>query len=219
MLARSASSLHFPRIASSRRWRLTAFAVAAAALGAVMASDAPAAGAASAPAPTPAAASAGAGPAVGDVAPAIRLQDQHGHWITLDQHKGKWVVLYFYPKDNTPGCTTQACEFRDNIFAVRKANAVILGVSVDDLDSHKKFAEEHGLPFSILADASKETSQRYGVLTKFGPNEIASRVTFLVDPQGRIAKRYVVDPASLNGHSTAVLADIAAMSGEKSSGA
>jgi peroxiredoxin Q/BCP len=160
-----------------------------------------------------------AGPEVGQPAPAIRLQDQHGNWITLDQQKGKWVVLYFYPKDNTPGCTTQACEFRDNIFAVRKANAVILGVSVDDLESHKKFSEEHGLPFSILADANKEASTRYGVLTKFGPNEVASRVTYLIDPQGKIAKRYVVDPPSLNGHSQAVLADIAAMSAAGKSGA
>lgn len=155
-------------------------------------------------------------PAVGEPAPAIRLQDQTGKWVTLDQHKGKWVVLYFYPKDNTPGCTTQACEFRDDIFEARKANAVILGVSVDDVESHKKFAEEHGLPFSLLADATKETAKRYGVLMKRGEMEIASRVTFLIDPQGKIAKRYDVTPEVLNGHSKAVLADIAAMSGKKS---
>jgi peroxiredoxin Q/BCP len=154
-------------------------------------------------------------PAVGEPAPAIRLQDQHGNWVTLDQHKGKWVVLYFYPKDNTPGCTTQACEFRDNIFEVRKANAVILGVSVDDLDSHKKFSTEHGLPFSILADSTKETSTRYGVLIKRGEMEMASRITFLIDPNGRIARRYVVDPPSLEGHSKAVLADIATLSAKK----
>jgi len=199
MLARSTSSLHFRRLfAAVALFCLAALAVVGLARAAEVA---------------PA-----AGPEVGQPAPAIRLQDQHGNWVTLDQQKGKWVVLYFYPKDNTPGCTTQACEFRDNIFEVRKANAVILGVSVDDLQSHKKFSEEHGLPFSILADANKETSKRYGVLTKFGPNEIASRVTFLIDPQGRIAKRYVVDPPSLNGHSKAVLADIAAM-GKKASGA
>ncbi len=205
MLARSTTSLHRqPKPAAARQWLLAVFALAALALcGLALAADA----------------AAPAGPEVGQPAPAIRLQDQHGSWVTLDQQKGKWVVLYFYPKDNTPGCTTQACEFRDNIFAVRKANAVILGVSVDDLESHKKFSEEHGLPFSILADASKETSKRYGVLTKFGPNEVASRVTYLIDPQGKIAKRYVVDPASLNGHSTAVLADIAAMSAKTRSGA
>jgi peroxiredoxin Q/BCP len=154
-------------------------------------------------------------PKVGQAAPAIRLQDQHGNWVTLDQQKGKWVVLYFYPKDNTPGCTTQACEFRDNIFEVRKANAVILGVSVDDLESHKKFSTDHGLPFSILADASKETSKRYGVLMKRGEMEIANRITFLIDPSGKIAKTYVVDPPSLAGHSKTVLADIASLSGKK----
>ena len=74
------------------------------------------------------------------------------------------MVLYFYPKDNTRGCTTQACELRDNIFAFRKADAVILGVSVDDVDSHKKFAEEHSLPFDILADSEKKVSGKYGVL-------------------------------------------------------
>ena len=160
-------------------------------------------------------AAAAAGPEVGQPAPAIKLQDQHGNWVTLDQQKGKWVVLYFYPKDNTPGCTTQACEFRDNIFEVRKANAVILGVSVDDIVSHEKFSQEHGLPFSILADNTKEATKRYGVLVKRGENEMASRVTFLIDPSGKIAKRYVVDPPSLAGHSKAVLADIAALSAKK----
>ena len=139
-----------------------------------------------------------------------------GSKVTNTSHVGQIVVLYFYPKDNTPGCTTQACEFRDDIFEARKANAVILGVSVDDVESHKKFAEEHGLPFSLLADASKETAKRYGVLMKRGEMEIANRVTFLIDPQGKIVKRYDVTPQLLNGHSKAVLADIASMSGKKS---
>src|SRR4029078_10055948 len=97
-----------------------------------------------------------AGPQDGQAAPEFKLQDQKGDWHTLSQYKGKWVVLYFYPKDNTPGCTTQACELRDNIFAFRSANAVILGVSVDDVESHKKFSEEHKLPFDILADSDKK---------------------------------------------------------------
>ena len=101
-------------------------------------------------------------------APALKLQDQAGKWHTLNQYKGKWVVLYFYPKDFTGGCTTQACELRDNIFAFRKADAVILGVSVDDVASHKKFAKEHSLPFDILADPNKEVSKKYGVLTTYG---------------------------------------------------
>ncbi|MFM7709123.1 MAG: peroxiredoxin, partial [Gammaproteobacteria bacterium] len=95
-------------------------------------------------------------PVVGAAAPAFKLQDQTGAWRSLADYRGKWVVLYFYPKDNTPGCTTQACEFRDNIFAFRRANAVILGVSVDKIDSKEAFAKEHSLPFPVLADASTE---------------------------------------------------------------
>ncbi len=149
-------------------------------------------------------------PAVGSAAPAFRLQDQNGQWVTLDQHRGKWVVLYFYPKDNTPGCTTQACEFRDNIFAFRRADAVILGVSVDDVASKKQFAAEHSLPFPVLADASKNTAKAYGVLYKaMGIMEVARRETFLIDPQGRVAKHY--PSVSPKGHSEAVLADIKAL--------
>ena len=147
-------------------------------------------------------------PAVaGSMAPEFRLQDQSGKWHSLADYRGQWVVLYFYPKDNTPGCTTQACELRDNIFAFREIGAVILGVSVDDVASHKAFAEEHGLPFAILADSDKKVATRYGVLTKYlGMMELARRSTFIIDPQGRIAKHYPkVDP---EGHSAMVLADL-----------
>jgi peroxiredoxin Q/BCP len=146
-------------------------------------------------------------PAVGAAAPGFRLQDQAGKWHELSDYEGKWVVLYFYPKDNTPGCTTQACEFRDNIFAYRELGAVILGISVDDVASHKAFAEEHSLPFPILADSSKKTATAYGTLTKYlGIAELARRDTFIVDPQGRVAKHYMkVDP---KGHSQLVLADL-----------
>jgi peroxiredoxin Q/BCP len=146
-------------------------------------------------------------PAVGAQAPDFRLQDQTGKWQTLSQYKGQWVVLYFYPKDDTPGCTTQACELRDNIFAFRKAGAQILGVSVDDAASKKDFAEKHSLPFPVLADPTKETTKKYGVLAKFmGVMELAQRDTFLIDPTGRIVKHWVkVDP---KGHSQMVLAEI-----------
>lgn len=147
-----------------------------------------------------------AAPSVGTPAPKFKLQDQTGKWVSLDDHKGKWVVLYFYPKDNTPGCTTQACEFRDNIFAFRDANAVILGVSVDDLASHGEFSKEHELPFPILADPTKEVVKKYGVLRSLGVMEVARRETFIIDPKGRIAKRYPsVDP---KGHSQLVLNDL-----------
>jgi peroxiredoxin Q/BCP len=155
-------------------------------------------------------------PAVGTAAPAFRLQDQAGTWHTLSDYRGKWLVLYFYPKDDTPGCTTQACEFRDNIFAFNKLGAVILGVSVDDVASHKQFAEEHSLPFTLLADSTKETAKSYGVLrSALGIMEIAARETFIIDPQGRVAKHYTaVDP---KGHSQAVLADLKALEAKQGS--
>jgi len=161
----------------------------------------------------PTAADAPATPAVGTVAPGFRLQDQNGKWISLDEQRGKWVVLYFYPKDQTPGCTTEACEFRDDVFAFRKADAVVLGISVDDVESHKAFSEKHGLPFSLLADSSKETTRKYGVLTSFGPMVIARRDTFLIDPQGKIVRHY--EKVKPEGHSKAVLADIAELKAAK----
>ncbi len=155
-----------------------------------------------------------AAPAVGTDAPAFRLQDQEGKWHQLADYRSKWVVLYFYPKDATPGCTTQACDLRDNIFAYREAGAVILGVSVDDVESHKKFAAEHSLPFTILADPTKQTTNDYGVLKKYmGTMELASRQTFLIDPQGKVAKHYPqVDPKT---HSQTVLADLKELSKPK----
>src|SRR3954447_13334486 len=140
---------------------------------------------------------------LGSPAPEFKLQDQSGKWHQLKDYRGKWVVLYFYPKDMTPGCTTEACEFRDNIFAFRKADAVVLGISVDDIDSHKKFSEKHGLPFPLLADPKKETADRYQVMSFTG---FAKRETFLIDPQGRLVKHYLdVDP---KGHSELVLKDL-----------
>jgi thioredoxin-dependent peroxiredoxin len=154
-------------------------------------------------------------PAVGSPAPDFKLQDQNGKTHELKDYRGKWVALYFYPKDQTPGCTTQACEFRDNIFAFREAGAVILGVSVDDVESHKKFSEKHGLPFPILADSEKAVAKQYGVLKRFlGVAELAKRDTFLIDPQGKIVRHYAdVDP---KGHSQVVLKDIKELSEKKS---
>jgi thioredoxin-dependent peroxiredoxin len=155
-----------------------------------------------------------AAPEVGTTAPAFRLQDQAGAWHNSSDYRGKWLVLYFYPKDDTPGCTTQACEFRDNLFAFNKLDAVVVGVSVDDVASHQAFAEEHSLPFTLLADSTKETAKAYGVLRSvLGLMEIASRETFIVDTEGRIAKHYrAVDP---KGHSQAVLKDLRALQSAK----
>lgn len=157
----------------------------------------------------PAWALAGAPPA-GTAAPAFRLQDQAGRWVTLDEQRGRWVVLYFYQKDNAPACATQAVEFRDAATAFRDAGAAILGVSVDDVESHAQFAAEHGLSFPILADVGKSTARAYGVFYKaLGLMELARRETFLIDPQGRIARHYAdVDPV---GHARRVLRDLKAL--------
>ena len=162
------------------------------------------------------AAAAGA-PEVGALAPAFKLQDQTGKWHSLSDYKGHWVALYFYPKDDTPGCTTQACSFRDNVFAFKKENAVILGISVDDVASHKAFAEKHGLPFTLLADPDKAVTREYGVLkTYMGVMEMARRDTFLIDPDGKVAKHYeAVEP---EGHSQVVLDDIKALKAAKKTG-
>ena len=151
-------------------------------------------------------ATAGANPAVGDVAPEFRLQDQNYQWHALDDYAGQWVVLYFYPKADTPGCTTEACEFRDNIFAFQEAGVAVLGVSVDDVSSQKEFADKYHLPFPLLSDAGQETAKAYGVLRATG---VANRHTFVIGPDGRVAKHYSeVDPAT---HSRQVLADLEAL--------
>jgi peroxiredoxin Q/BCP len=157
-----------------------------------------------------AASSAWSAPTPGTAAPAFRLPDQNGRLISLADQRGKWVVLYFYAKDNTPGCTTEACEFRDNVFAFKELNAIVLGISVDDVDSHKSFAAENRLPFTILADSDKQVARQYGVLHRpLGLMELARRETFIVDPQGIVVKHYQnVDPA---GHSKQVLADLKAL--------
>ena len=150
-----------------------------------------------------------AAPQVGAQAPGFKLQDQSGKWHSLSDYAGQWLVLYFYPKDMTPGCTTQACQFRDNIFAFRKAGAAVLGISLDDVESHQKFAEEHGLPFPILADSTRTTATNYGVLRSMFGMKFASRETFIIDPHGKIVKHYAqVDP---QGHAQVVLKDLQAL--------
>ena len=148
---------------------------------------------------------------VGGPAPEFELPDQDGQLHSLEDYRDQWVVLYFYPKDETPGCTTQACEFRDNIFAFRDLNAQILGVSLDDVESHKAFAENHGLPFPLLADVEGAAASAYGVKTRMLGMEIAKRQTFIIAPDGTVAKHYAkVDPAE---HSKRVLADLATLTG------
>jgi len=148
--------------------------------------------------------------AVGATAPEFELSDQNGQLHSLEDYRDQWVVLYFYPKDETPGCTTEACEFRDNIFAYKDLNAQILGVSLDDVESHKAFAENHGLPFPLLADVEGGVSAAYGVKTRMFGMTVAKRQTFIVGPNGTIAKHYEkVKPAD---HSKQVLADLQELS-------
>jgi thioredoxin-dependent peroxiredoxin len=153
-------------------------------------------------------------PSVGSAAPAFSLSDQAGQLHRLADYQGKWVVLYFYPKDGTPGCTTEACEFRDNIFAFRDLGVVVLGVSLDDVGSHAKFAAEQHLPFPLLADADKKVAENYGVLTRLaGLVSYSKRETFVIDPKGRIARHYAdVDPKT---HSKTLLADLRSLQGSR----
>jgi peroxiredoxin Q/BCP len=145
-------------------------------------------------------------PAVGSAAPEFELSDQNGQLHSLEDYRDQWVVLYFYPKDETPGCTTEACEFRDNIFAYKDLNAQILGVSLDDVESHKAFAENHGLPFPLLADVEGDVATAYGVKTRMFGMTVAKRQTFIIGPDGTVAKHYEkVSPAD---HSAQVLADL-----------
>ena len=156
-----------------------------------------------------AAAAAAGGPEAGDAAPGFRLQDQKGAWHALADRAGGWTVLYFYPKDFTPGCTTQVCTFRDDIIALRKAGAEVWGVSLDDVKSHAEFAEKYKVPFQLLSDADQAVAKAYGVLVSKVGMEYARRETFLVDPAGKVAKRYRdVDPKE---NSKQVLADLAAL--------
>lgn len=143
-------------------------------------------------------------PSVGQSAPTFTLPSQDGSPIALDSYRGKWVVLYFYPKDMTTGCTIEAHNFQRDLAKYEAANAVILGVSVDTVDSHKQFCTKDGLTFHLLADPDHKVVDEYGSLGHFGTFTIANRNTFLIDPQGKIVKVWTkVDPQK---HSEEVLA-------------
>ena len=154
--------------------------------------------------------------APGDQAPDFNLVDDTGTEVSLGDFHGRSLVLYAYSGAMTPGCTTEACEFRDNIFAYRERNAIILGVSLDDAESHKAFAENHGLPFTLLADTEGTAAEAYGVKTRMLGMTVAKRQTFIIDPAGKIAKHYKkVDPES---HSEEVLADLDLLTGRATEG-
>jgi len=145
-------------------------------------------------------------PAAGSQAPAFSLPSQEGAQVSLDQFRGKWVVLYFYPKDFTSGCTIEAHNFQRDIGKYTEKNAAIVGVSVDDVDSHKSFCTKEGLNFKLLADSSHAVVQKYGSIMEYNGMTLAARNTFLIDPNGVIRKVYL--KVSPQGHSGEVLADL-----------
>jgi len=135
-------------------------------------------------------------PKVGDAASDFELADQHGKVRRRNEFLGKWLVLYFYPRDDTPGCTEQAARYRDAMRELETLGAKVCGVSVDDGESHAAFSRKYNLPFALLADRKGEVAKRYGSLRDFGLLKFAKRNTFLIDPQGRVAKVYLgVNPA------------------------
>lgn len=142
-------------------------------------------------------------------APAFSLTDQYGKSHALADYQGSWLVLYFYPKDDTPGCTTEACAFRDDLRRLKQMHVALLGVSLDDVDSHRRFADKFNLPFPLLADTKGETARAYGALWSLGPLRFARRQTFIIDPHGRVAHIYrSVDAAQ---HSEQVIRDLEAL--------
>ncbi|MBE9033040.1 thioredoxin-dependent thiol peroxidase [filamentous cyanobacterium LEGE 11480] len=131
---------------------------------------------------------------IGDQAPDFSVLNEKGETVSLESLQGKWVVLYFYPKDNTPGCNKEACAFRDNFEAFTEKNAVVLGVSLNDAKSHNKFIDKFNLPFSLLIDEDTQLStayESYGLKKFMGKEYMGiTRNTFLIDPEGKIAKIY-----------------------------
>ena len=146
-------------------------------------------------------------PAVGSAAPAFTLTNNEGKQVSLSDYKGKWVVLYFYPKDFTQGCTIEARNFQRDLAKYEAAKAVILGVSVDSADSHKEFCAKEGLSFKLLADTEAKTSAQYGSVMEYNGMKLSARNTFIIDPNGKIAK--VFEKVKPQQHSEEVLAALA----------
>jgi thioredoxin-dependent peroxiredoxin len=147
---------------------------------------------------------------VGQRAPDFALPDANGHMHRLADWQGKWLILYFYPKDDTPGCTREACHFRDDSAQFKALGASVVGVSVDSVSSHADFASKHQLPFPLLADSAGTVAAAYGALFNLFVFQAAKRMTFLIDPQGNVAQMYSsVDP---DIHSQQLLADLKRLS-------
>ena len=144
---------------------------------------------------------------VGDSAPEFSVNDQNGNLVKLSDFKGKKIVLYFYPKDNTPGCTAEACNLRDNYQALQEAGYEILGVSKDDEKSHQKFVDKSELPFTLLADIEKDIHEKYGTWIEksmYGRKYMGTaRVTFVIDEEGKIEN--IIEKVKTKHHTTQIL--------------
>ena len=151
--------------------------------------------------------SAGNVPQAGQAAPDFHLKNNDGKDVSLKDYRGKWVVLYFYPKDFTQGCTVEAKNFQRDLAAYDKANAVILGVSVDTAESHQGFCAKEGLAFKLLADTEVKVSNDYGSVMEYQGKKLSARNTFIINPQGKIAK--VFTGVKVASHSEEVLAALA----------
>ena len=143
---------------------------------------------------------------VGDKAPNFILNDQNNEAHQLSDYEGRWVILYFYPKDDTPGCTTQACDFRDAVKRIIASRSVVFGLSLDTVELHKRFSDKNNLPFSLLSDEEGVAAKSYDSLNNFMGYKSAKRNTFIIDPDGFLSKIYLsVDPKT---HSQMVLNDL-----------
>lgn len=148
-------------------------------------------------------------PAVGAAAPTFNLTTNEGKQVSLNDFKGQWVVLYFYPKDFTSGCTLEARNFQRDLAKYAAAKAVILGVSVDTAESHKEFCAKEGLNFKLLSDTDAKVSEQYGSIMEYNGAKYSERNTFIIDPQGKVAK--VFEKVKVAGHSEEVLAALASL--------
>jgi peroxiredoxin Q/BCP len=150
-------------------------------------------------------------PPAGKPAPAFSLEDQNGKQVSLADFRGRWVVLYFYPKADTPGCTQEACKFRDDLAKLTKLGAQVLGVSVDDTTAQLAFAKKYSLPFPLLSDRDGNVARAYGALNDLKLVRFAKRYTFLIDGEGVLRKAY--EKVDTSRHSTEIIADLEQMKG------
>ena len=127
---------------------------------------------------------------LGKAAPEFKLKNSYGELVSLKEFKGEWLLVFFYPKDDTPGCTKEACSLRDNFTEIKKLNANVLGISIDSSESHKEFKEKYNLPFMFLSDPDGETAKKYGALNNFFIFKLAKRQSFIIDPKGVVRRVY-----------------------------